>query len=832
MKDVDCTIMGPLCIPMKENMKRIEKLFDEVSKCTSFTRRGQETIDQSDHQGINRSGNTLKVTNKDEQVTAYPAMKVTGREKVREQIRTMLHDLSSSENVIGICGIPGSGKTTLAQYVYQSEKGGGHFDLVMWIHVSQNFSVDAIFRRMFEEASVNEEKECPPFNSLNVLLTILADKLTGKRLLLVLDDIWSNGDLPVLVSPFKVGSTGSKILVTSRTESALPILGPDLRHIIFSIPALEDNDFFELFMYYARVNICDGYRGPLHTIGNQIAKKLKGSPLAASVVGGILSKRPDVDFWISVRDREHLNETMGALWWCYQHLDENIRRCFAYCSIFPRGLRLFRDELVNLWVAEGFIRRTNEGEEMEDVGGEYFLELLSTSFLQPGVKYSYRNEDCYLVHDLLHDLAVEVAGSNCFRIENGLRLSGNEGSLSWTGEVCPDIRHLFVMNYNAALVTEKILKLEKLRTLIIYTVPGHASVEYEVIESIFHRLRKLRVLAIAFTHGANQIKKHVSVPESVCQSKHLRYLAFRTIHRGRVTFPSTPIKLYHLCLLDVGLAENVEFSGGDLANLRYLLGSELGSAKLGSIEQLRIPNMGKMNSLQRIAHFCVSKEQGYEIRQLGDLNKLRDSLSVNGLENVTSKVEALEANLAAKERLTELKLEWGRDFETGVEAEVLEGLCPPAGLETLHIVSYHGLGYPNWMLGKQNGSPMYLQKLVFSQCRQQGPPPQLTAFIHLKSLELIGCSWDALPGNMEDLTSLKVLLIERCLRIRSLPTLPQSIEEFTLSLCNVGFMWSCEGKEYFSFKQLKEHLNWQKIQHIPKKTIIYLNYNVYKGYAD
>ena len=94
---------------------------------------------------------------------------------------------------------------------------------------------------------------------------------------------------------------------------------------------------------------------------------------------------------------------------------------------------------------------------------------------------------------------------------------------------------------------------------------------------------------------------------------------------------------------------------------------------------MRFPNLGRLVSLQTLPGFTVSNEQGYEIRQLRDLKKLR-RLVIRGLENVKSKEEALEANLAAKERLTELELRWSCNASNRcsreVDAEVLEGLCP------------------------------------------------------------------------------------------------------------------------------------------------------------
>lgn len=132
---------------------------------------------------------------------------------------------------------------------------------------------------------------------------------------------------------------------------------------------------------------------------------------------------------------------------------------------------------------------------------------------------------------------------------------------------------------------------------------------------------------------------------------------------------------------------------------------------------MSFPNIGRLSSLQTIPDFTVRNEQGYEVKHLRDLNKLRGILRIYGLRNVKSKEEALEANLGAKERLTKLALYWvGDDTRCSpeVEAEVLEGLCPSVGLEALSISDYKGSRYPDWMVGKQNVGPKNLQELWFT----------------------------------------------------------------------------------------------------------------------
>jgi hypothetical protein len=213
-----------------------------------------------------------------------------------------------------------------------------------------------------------------------------------------------------------------------------------------------------MFMHYAlRDARIDGHdRAKLEMLGDGIAKKLKRSPLAARTVGAQLCLRPNVEFWRRTKDRDLLNDTMGALWWSYQHLDEQVKRCFSYCSIFPRRRHLKRKELVQLWMAEGFIKTSNAEEELDGISQEYFDELLSASFLQLGERrLEYGCEvDYFTIHDLLRDIAEEAARGDCFRIEK-----------DFTGEVPPDVHHLFVGSSDIKMVA-KISELQNLRTQI------------------------------------------------------------------------------------------------------------------------------------------------------------------------------------------------------------------------------------------------------------------------------------------------------------------------------------------------------------------------------
>ncbi|KAF7092943.1 hypothetical protein CFC21_095386 [Triticum aestivum] len=564
----------------------------------------------------------------------------------------------------------------------------------MCIHVTETFTVDDIFHDMLEQITKHRNSNTL---SCQELKKKLKQNLRGKRFFLILDDVWVKGnnyqELKELCSPFDVGMKGSKILATARREDAIRALGANG---LIAISDLDEDQYFRMFMHYALNGLSVDDR-EFEPIGRKIAVKLHRSPITAAVVGGQLHGQT-IAFWKTTATLDVLNDTMGALRWSYMQLDMDIRRCFEYCNIFPRRFKLEKDKLVHLWIdiAQGFVKTGRETTDMEDVAERYIHELQSCSFLQP------EETGYFSIHDLVHELAQTIAGSDSFRIENA----------SWQREemevdVPTDARHLFVQKYDGDLISKKILQMENLRTLIFYTV-GRAPVEEKVIESIFKRLQKLRVLAITLSseHHGRYIKKpdKISVSESISQLKHLRYLAIRAKVACRIILPSTLAKLYHIQMLDFGNCERMELPTADLISMRRLLLPLTG---------VKFPNLGRSKLLQTLPGFTVRDEQGCELKQLRDLNKLRSSLWIRGLENVQTKKEALEANLAAKERLTQVSLEWraNRSCNPEVQADVLECLCPPTSLTKLNIMNYKGSSYPKWMVCKQNGGPKDLKEL-------------------------------------------------------------------------------------------------------------------------
>jgi hypothetical protein len=114
---------------------------------------------------------------------------VIGRDEDKENIINLLMhpDASKNVNVISIVGLGGLGKTTLAKLVYNDERVVGHFQLRMWVCVSEDFSVTRLIKEILKSACGTIDENW----NVDTLQTKLREHLKDKKFLLVLDDVWN-----------------------------------------------------------------------------------------------------------------------------------------------------------------------------------------------------------------------------------------------------------------------------------------------------------------------------------------------------------------------------------------------------------------------------------------------------------------------------------------------------------------------------------------------------------------------------------------------------------------------------------------------------------------
>ncbi|CAK8542434.1 unnamed protein product [Lathyrus sativus] len=296
---------------------------------------------------------------------------IVGRENDKQKlIKMLLSERDNDKNnlgVVAIVGIGGLGKTTLAKLVYSDFRVKNHFDLKAWASVSLDFDILEITRSLLKTVTLGNWDT----NDLHILRAELKKNLRGKRFLFVLDDVWERvyDNWIDLVSPF-VGKSGSKVIITTRNHSVATMTGASHIH---TLGALWESDSWSLLL--KDVFAFGGSVDPmLEYIGQSIARKCGGLPLALKALAGLLRTNLDAEYWDAILNSDiwdlPANDVMPALHVSYQYLPSHLKRCFTYCSIFPKDYPLDRKQLVLLWMAEGLVEKSLDSKEAEKILGK------------------------------------------------------------------------------------------------------------------------------------------------------------------------------------------------------------------------------------------------------------------------------------------------------------------------------------------------------------------------------------------------------------------------------------------------------------------------------
>ncbi|XP_073001433.1 putative disease resistance protein RGA3 [Typha latifolia] len=634
-----------------------------------------------------------------------------------ELVKRIISKEGKQHQIIAIVGMGGVGKTTLAQKVYNDPTMKNHFSVIVWTCVTRSYSEIELLKEIIRSSGGDYGRA----ESIAELHQKLRAVVSGKRFFLVLDDVWQSDVWTNLFRvPLQSGEGNGRILITTRDQNVAKGMGAVHIH---EVKQLSIKFGWQLLCKRAYLEREEDVLS-LRDVGIQIVKKCGGLPLAIKTVAGILAtKEPNKREWEKLLGsdawsmKKFPQDLTGALYLSYEDLSPELKQCFLYCSFYPEGELLVRENLIRFWIAEGFIKVKRGGDQiMEDTAEEYYNELVRRSLLQ--LDPVYINGNGCRMHDLLRSLAQYLSQSESFY--------GDPQYLDPT--TLSKIRRLSIAKEGQTVVIPPGLETKHLclRTLLLFKSPPRVENDW------FTRFAYLRVLVLT-GEGIE------SIPDSLGDLIHLRMLDLADTRISKL-----PDSLGHLTNLQILNLLNCEHLNAlpigltRLCNLRYL---GVAYSSLNDVPR----GIGRLQFLNDLQGFIAAGEygsgemqEGWELNEIESLSQLR-WLQIEKLERAKYGVE-----LERKHHLRILDLKCTLQVERASQQpyseeeinkieEIFEKLSPPPCLENLRFDGFFGRQYPTYMATLSS-----LRHLILLDCISCPHLPPLGQLPHLRYLDIDG----------------------------------------------------------------------------------------------
>ncbi|XP_062117915.1 disease resistance protein RGA2-like isoform X2 [Humulus lupulus] len=718
--------------------------------------------------------------------------------------KLLLESGEDNVSIIAVVGIGGLGKTMLAKSVFNDDQVQKHFELNMWVCVSDDFDLKQIVAKIIKAAPNDKNLENLEMEQLQKRLR---EVLGGKRYFLVLDDVWEENHAKWLQLEELIldGAKGSRVLVTTRSKRIADFTASkDQSH---SLGRLDEDQSWTLFKRVAFKSRQEPENSNLVKIGREIVGRCKGIPLAIRTIGNFLYGENLESKWLALNKefseipQAGEEDIMPTLRLSYDHLASHLKLCFAYCCLFPKDYEIEVETLVRLWVAQGFLKLSNTSQDqcLEEVGYECFMNLTEGSFFQDVEVDQWGVMTHCKMHDLMHDLAILVSGAKCVTFHSHCQGNINENT-----------HHVSFERDSFSVSQTLLVQARKVRT-VLFLDKYCSKVELDAVVSNFLFTRSLNLKGLK-TNSLN----------SIGRLKHLRYLGL-SYHQHLEALPNSITNLVNLQTLKLSYCNEFRELPRDIENLINLRHLEIDNCD--KLEYMP-SGIGQLTNLQTLSNYVLKKNKKPVLRYVGELkdllrlNGLRGELDVVNLSHKKDEVEEYgSAKLKDKQYLRSLRLSW-YDVEI-VEADAIIGyemsmdaLQPHPNLQVLDISNYGGVRLSSWLSSLEN-----LVDLTLTDCKKCQYLVSLNRFHGLKVLKLQRLeSLEYISNNIfnEDLfgTTKTILPSLRELELGYLPNLKGWWREIVIDHSFVG---ANEEDKHMSLPYLPS-LSTLEIWHCPKLT--------------
>lgn len=538
-------------------------------------------------------------------------------------------------------------------------------------------------------------------------------------------------------APLKNVQQGSIMMVTTRCQKVADKVGT---MDPITLTGLQDEVFWNFFKLCVFESGSSNNNDPeLERIGRIIVPKLKGSPLAAKTLGRILRMNLQAEHWNAILESElwklkqEDTEILPALRLSYMYLPFHLKRCFSLCALYPKDYKFQKGYLAEIWVAEGFVEPQGDI-PVQDIGCEYFNDLLSRSFFQ-------EVQRGYVIHDLLHDMAQKVSEFDCFIVKRRSDFKN----------IPPNVRHLSILSSTDIGYSD--LKglscFTKLRTLLCDQPLVNKTTPPSLVATWCSEFPRLRVIGFATTH---------ELPPGIGNLKHLRYLQISKACPIK-SLPTEFCRLYNLQIVCVQKCM-LESLPTDFSKLISLQRFESHGFRCDSLFRRF------QKELYYEVHVDVANdEQEIGFRLIKNINQLGE-LVIYNIGKPISKEHAAQAQLHNKKYLEKMILKWSllRNPDDN-DTEVLRFLRPPTCLKSLLLQGYPGVTLHSWFPA-HNLPSLMSSSLTSFYGLESSPVSSITDLIVDRCKNLSSLEHIIHPAYMP---ALKKMVINYCSKLVSVP---------------------------------------------------------------